>query len=167
MRTVDKIQEVLDGKNIKASKMMKDLGFSSGLFSQWKAGKQEVSLEKIISIANYFDCSVDYLLGRTDEPNSNLIKAKDIDNINQKNLDKETIEIAEMIKNLSLIERSKVVLFIEQISKQKEESLQYPDIQISKSKEKALARDKNNPFHEAPTSEQIKSFAPVPEDTDL
>lgn len=167
MRTVDKIQEVLDGKNIKASKMMKDLGFSSGLFSQWKAGKQEVSLEKIISIANYFDCSVDYLLGRTDEPNSNLIKAKDIDNINQKNLDKETIEIAEMIKNLSLIERSKVVLFIEQISKQKEESLQYPDIQISKSKEKALARDKSNPVCESPTPEQRASLTPVPEDTDL
>lgn len=71
MRTVDKIQEVLDSKNIKASKMMRDLGFSSGLFSQWKAGKQEVSLEKIISIANYFDCSVDYLLGRTENPNVN------------------------------------------------------------------------------------------------
>ncbi len=69
MRTVDKIQEVLDSKNIKASKMMKDLGFSSGLFSQWKSGKQEVSLEKIIKIADYLECSIDYLLSRTNDPN--------------------------------------------------------------------------------------------------
>jgi len=68
MRTVDKIQEVLDSKNIRASKMMRDLGFSSGLFSQWKAGKQEVSLEKIVKIADYLECSVDYLLSRTDSP---------------------------------------------------------------------------------------------------
>lgn len=73
MRTVDKIQEVLGSKNIKASKMMKDLGFSSGLFSQWKSGKQEVSLEKIIKIADYLDCSVDYLLGRTNTPEENII----------------------------------------------------------------------------------------------
>lgn len=69
MRIVEKIQEVLDSKNIKASKMMKDLGFSSGLFSQWKAGKQQVSLDKIVGIADYFEVSVDYLLGRTDNPN--------------------------------------------------------------------------------------------------
>lgn len=70
MRTVDIIQEILDSKNIKPSKMAADLGFSSGLFSQWKSGKQKVSLEKIVNIADYFDCSVDYLLGRTDNSNS-------------------------------------------------------------------------------------------------
>lgn len=36
MKPIEKIQKILDSKNIKPSKMMKDLGFSSGLFSQWK-----------------------------------------------------------------------------------------------------------------------------------
>lgn len=153
-------------KGIKPNTLAKELQIASGSMTAWKNGKLPNG-ETLLKIANYLDISVDYLLGRTDEPNSNLIKAKDIDNINQKNLDKETIEIAEMIKNLSLIERSKVVLFIEQISKQKEESLQYPDIQISKSKEKALARDKSNPVCESPTPEQRASLTPVPEDTDL
>ena len=67
MNPVDKIQEILKSKNIKPYKMMKDLGFSSGLFSQWTSGKQQISLEKIVSIANYFNVSVDYLLGRTYE----------------------------------------------------------------------------------------------------
>lgn len=177
MKPVEKIQEILDSKNIKASKMMKDLGFSSGLFSQWKAGKQQVSLEKIVSIATYFDCSVDYLLGRTDNPQTidgQSIKTEEIhdDNnanmdINTKKLSKETIELAEMIENLSLIERSKVILFIEQIAKQKEKIQQQPDIQISQIPEKAIARSKGNPFREVPTPEQIASFTPVPEDSDL
>lgn len=162
-----KLKNICKAKGINVTQLCTLVTGSSGNLATWKKGYMRS--DYLAKAADILTCSTDYILDRTDDPNCTSTNVKDNDdmNINQKNLDKETIEIAEMIKNLSLIERSKVVLFIEQISKQKEESLQYPDIQISKSKEKALARDKNNPFHEAPTSEQIKSFAPVPEDTDL
>lgn len=65
MRTVDRIQSILDEKGISAAKMMRDLGFSSGLFSQWKAGKQKPSLDKLDKIADYLDADVEYL--RRDE----------------------------------------------------------------------------------------------------
>lgn len=61
MRTVEQIQEVLNEKNISAGQMMKDLGFSSGLFSQWKSGKQNPSLSKLEKIAEYLGVTVEYL----------------------------------------------------------------------------------------------------------
>ncbi|MDE6539096.1 MAG: hypothetical protein K2K66_02805, partial [Ruminococcus sp.] len=56
---------------------------------------------------------------------------------------------------------------IEDARKQEETTQQValqPDIQISK---RAIARSKGNQFREAPTPEQIASFTPVPEDSDL
>ena len=63
MNIVERIQQKLDEKGIKPSKMSKDLGFSSGLFSQWKSGKQKPSTEKIEKVAEYLGCTVDYLVG--------------------------------------------------------------------------------------------------------
>ena len=59
MTTIERIQQKLDEKNIKPSKMSKDLGFSSGLFSQWKSGLQKPSASKIKKIAEYLECSID------------------------------------------------------------------------------------------------------------
>ena len=68
MKTIDRIIVMLDKREIVPARMMKELGFSNGLFSQWKSGTQNPSAEKIVRIADYLGCSVDYLLGRTDTP---------------------------------------------------------------------------------------------------
>lgn len=47
----------------------KKLGISSGTVTQWKNGSIP-SGEKLIAIADFFDCSVDFLLGR--KQNSSL-----------------------------------------------------------------------------------------------
>ena len=46
------------------------IGVSSGNISDWKSGKSKPNIDAISRIADYLDCSVDYLLGRTDNPNS-------------------------------------------------------------------------------------------------
>lgn len=65
MNTIEIINNLLSAKGIKPSKMMKDLGFSSGLFSQWKAGAQNPSTEKLAKIAEYLGVTTDYLLGKS------------------------------------------------------------------------------------------------------
>lgn len=67
MKTVEIITELLSKNHTSASKMMSELGFSSGLFSQWKSGKQEPSTEKLSKIAEYFGVTTDYLLGKEDD----------------------------------------------------------------------------------------------------
>lgn len=65
MDITEKIIMLLNEKGISIAKMMRELGFSSGLFSQWKSGKQRPSAEKICKIAEYLNVSTDYLLGKT------------------------------------------------------------------------------------------------------
>lgn len=55
MTSVEKINVILKEKGISATKMMKELGFSSGLYSQWKKGLQNPSLSKLSKIAEYLN----------------------------------------------------------------------------------------------------------------
>jgi transcriptional regulator with XRE-family HTH domain len=57
-------------KNIKVSNLTALLGFSTGNLSKWKAGTIPNG-EILLKIADYLDVSVDYLLGRTDNPEVN------------------------------------------------------------------------------------------------
>lgn len=52
-------------KNVGATKFYKATGTSSGNVSDWRSGRSYPGAEKLIHCAAYFDCSVDYLLGRT------------------------------------------------------------------------------------------------------
>lgn len=44
----------------------KEIGLSAGIITKWKKGGIPNG-ETLIKIANYFDCSVDYLLGLTNK----------------------------------------------------------------------------------------------------
>ena len=54
-------------KNLKA--MLSELNLGINAISEFAKGKQ-LSCISLAMIADYLDCSVDYLLGRTDNPNS-------------------------------------------------------------------------------------------------
>lgn len=60
---------LLQIKKITAYKVAKDTGISQGLCNEYKNGIKTPTIENLIKIADYLDCSVDYLLGRTDTPN--------------------------------------------------------------------------------------------------
>lgn len=63
------ILDILNKKNISAYRLAKETGISESLFSKWKKNPtSEISSSNLARIADYLDCSVDYLLGRTDNP---------------------------------------------------------------------------------------------------
>lgn len=68
---VERLVHILQERKISAYKLSKDTGIYQSTISQWKSGLQKPSLEAAERIANYLDCSVDYLLGRTDKPEVN------------------------------------------------------------------------------------------------
>ncbi|MCA1021824.1 helix-turn-helix domain-containing protein [Halobacillus litoralis] len=47
------------------------LGFSRGKYSNYEQGKRSPDYETLARIADFYDVTIDYLLGRTDEPNPN------------------------------------------------------------------------------------------------
>lgn len=57
-------------KKCKPNTIAKAIGLSTATATKWKNGTIPNG-EALIKIADYLDCSVDYLLGRTDNPDVN------------------------------------------------------------------------------------------------
>ncbi len=55
-------------KGITAYKVAKETGISQGLMNEYKNGKRTPTAENLVKIANYLDCSIDFLLGRISTP---------------------------------------------------------------------------------------------------
>ena len=64
--TYEKIKELADKHGISLMKLEEDLGYSRNTL--YKLKSQKPNAERISEIADYFDVSTDYLLGRTDNP---------------------------------------------------------------------------------------------------
>lgn len=65
------IKTLAKSKNLTIGKMLSDCQLSINTLSSMQSGGYYPRLEAIAKIADYLDCSVDYLLGRTDNPEIN------------------------------------------------------------------------------------------------
>lgn len=59
----DVIKDLAVKKKISVAELERTLGFGNGSISKWN--KQSPSVDKLNKVADYFDVSIDYLLGRT------------------------------------------------------------------------------------------------------
>lgn len=48
-----------------------DLDLTQNTISRYETGEREADYQTLINIADYFNVSIDYLLGRTDKPQIN------------------------------------------------------------------------------------------------
>ena len=55
---------ILKERKITQAKLIRDLSISSAVPYKWLSGINEPSIENLIRLAEYFECSVDYLIGR-------------------------------------------------------------------------------------------------------
>lgn len=84
-------------KGIKPGRMCNDLGISRGAITDLKAGrKQSLSAETLSKIANYFNVSVDYLLGNEQKEKP----ATDSDGFTEKERRDIAIEVERMMADL-------------------------------------------------------------------
>lgn len=65
--TFDRIKELARKQGISINKLEENLGYSRNTIYNLKSSKP--SAERLQQIADYFNVSTDYLLGRTDNPN--------------------------------------------------------------------------------------------------
>ena len=63
------ILKIIEDRGITPYRMAKDTGISNSLFTEWKRKPtSKINSGNLVLIADYLNCSVDYLLGRTDDP---------------------------------------------------------------------------------------------------
>ena len=86
------IEELCKKRKISVKSALEDCGLKRVVVDNMKKGSIP-SIDKIFTIANYFNVSVDYLLGRTDTPNGILIKSGDINGDNNNFTDSNNVNI--------------------------------------------------------------------------
>ncbi len=121
---IDRIVSLTQSKDLSINKMLKNAGLAPSIIDNMKRGRLP-SIDKIYDIADYFDCSVDYLLGRTDNPNkqksSNDFSGSSITNSNiannsanitiknENNLTDEESELINIYRTLNVKKRHQVL----------------------------------------------------------
>ena len=71
MQIIFRLKELRKKRHISQIKLAIDLNVNQNTISRYENGEREAGYSMLIAIADYFDVSVDYLLGRTDNPLTN------------------------------------------------------------------------------------------------
>ena len=112
-------------RGVKPYKILPEIGLSKNTLDN--ANKSMPKADTLAKIADYFDCSVDYLLGRVDEPkttfqnisSSNIINGSNGNNspltVNNNDTDDVTKEIVDLVKSLPLVERAKAIIYLNEL----------------------------------------------------
>lgn len=65
VKFAERLKEVRIEKNITCKQLAEHLQVSVRLVNFWERGERECSFEMLLKLSEYFDVSVDYLLGKT------------------------------------------------------------------------------------------------------
>ena len=69
MEHSERILQIFEARGLTPYQVAKGTGLTNSLFSLWKKKPtSKIYSGNLVLIADYLDCSVDYLLGRTDDP---------------------------------------------------------------------------------------------------
>ncbi|MBQ9949588.1 MAG: helix-turn-helix transcriptional regulator [Clostridia bacterium] len=66
-----RLKELRKERGLTQLKLAIDLNANQNTISRYESGEREPGIEELIRIADYFDVSVDYLIGRTENPKMN------------------------------------------------------------------------------------------------
>lgn len=66
-----RLRELRKKNNISQLKLSMDLNLNQNTLSRYETGTREADYNTLIALADYFDVSIDYLLGRTENPKMN------------------------------------------------------------------------------------------------
>ena len=66
-----RLKELRKKHNISQVKLAIDLNLNQNSISRYETGEREADYQTLIEIADYFQVSIDYLLGRTENPKMN------------------------------------------------------------------------------------------------
>jgi len=125
-----RIKSILDSRNIGVSEMSAACDLGPNYLSQSRTSKDGMSARRLYAIADYLNCSVDYLLGRTDSviiEQSTVIQTGD-SSVNvigsdisgnptaNINVASDVLELVELIQSLPLVKRAEVIVMIHKMT---------------------------------------------------
>ena len=64
---IPRLYELMEARKIKAKDITAATGISSGMLSDYKSGKSVPSGDRLLALANFFEVSIEYLLGNEEK----------------------------------------------------------------------------------------------------
>lgn len=121
---ITNIKSICKTQNIPLSEMLEQCNLSKGFIYDVEKRDRTPSIDKITAIAEYFGVSVDYLLGRTDNPkvqtnnNNNSINNTNttVNGTQSDSIDETTVQVAKAFQKLDFIEKAKVMSLIAELT---------------------------------------------------
>lgn len=71
------IKKLRESRRIYQREIAEFLGVTTRAYQFYESGRSEPNMKTLIAIADYFQVSIDYLVGRTDVPDLNTTDAED------------------------------------------------------------------------------------------
>lgn len=69
----NRIRNLRDSEDIQQVDFAKKIGVSNVVLSRYESGERKPDYETLIKIADYFDVTTDYLLGKTETPERKIL----------------------------------------------------------------------------------------------
>ena len=66
-----RLKELRKKKGLSQLRLATELNTTQNTISRYETGEREPGIDELINIADYFNVSVDYLIGRTENPKMN------------------------------------------------------------------------------------------------
>ena len=64
---IERIKNLREDHDLTQAVLASELHISQRAYAHYEGGTRKIPLDILLSLADYYDCSVDYLLGRTDK----------------------------------------------------------------------------------------------------
>ena len=82
-----KLKELRTENGLSQLQLAKILNYTQSNICEWENGKVEPRADALIAISSYFNISIDYLLGRTEDPDTIVLKSYNLKSREQKLLE--------------------------------------------------------------------------------
>lgn len=65
IENITRIRDLREDMDLKQRDLAKALNISQRSYSHYENGTRKIPLDVLVALADYYNCSIDYLLGRT------------------------------------------------------------------------------------------------------
>lgn len=103
----NRLKSLREEKGIIQKELAETLNLTRATIASYETGKSMPSIDVVLKYADYFECSTDYILGRTDEKNLSYTKDGEIKILHDKDLDIKEAAIELLKQTLDKFESKK------------------------------------------------------------
>lgn len=114
----DNFLKICETHNTKPNTVAKLIGISNATCTKWKNGAIPNG-ETLLKLADYLGVSVDYLLGREQQPQTSTTTTNNNNNNNHSQFDETTLQVAEEFRKLDFKDKIQVMSLIAEPSEKK------------------------------------------------